>query len=96
MIRILLLVTSADPQFYDKCAPRRVRKRYSLAAWVEGCVETDAARTLLVTSQVESRKPDIADREFLRSCVLHVSSPGYIYTGGIMLLARPATHWGGG
>lgn len=35
-----------------------------------------AARTLLVTSQVESRKPDIADREFLRSYVTHVSTPG--------------------
>lgn len=96
MIRILLLVTNADPQFYGKCVPRRARKRYSLAGWVEGCVEIGASRTLLVTSQVESRKPDIANREFLRSCVRDVSTPGHICTADIMLFAYPATHWGGG
>lgn len=55
-----------------------------------------AARTLLVTSQVESRKPDIADREFLRSYVPHVSTPGHMYTVFTVLLAYRATHWDGG
>lgn len=59
-------------------------------------METGVARTLLVTSQVESRKPDIADREFLRSYFPHVSTPSPMYAEILMLLADPPTHWDGG